>query len=96
MQLWVFRASQIYTLRLDCRYDEINLNCGCPSDRVAGAGRFGASLMLHPELVAECCAAVQRAVRIPMTIKCRIGTIELSFDGQLPKSCSTSFFQTLE
>ena len=55
-------------------YDEINLNCGCPSDRVAGAGCFGASLMLRPETVAACCAAVHAAVDgTPVTVKCRIG-----------------------
>lgn len=55
-------------------YDEINLNCGCPSDRVAGAGCFGASLMLRPEVVAKCCAAVAGAVDgTPVTVKCRIG-----------------------
>ncbi|MDE2383016.1 MAG: tRNA dihydrouridine(20/20a) synthase DusA [Alphaproteobacteria bacterium] len=53
-------------------YDEINLNCGCPSDRVQG-GNFGACLMASPELVAECFAAMQSAVKIPITIKCRIG-----------------------
>jgi tRNA-dihydrouridine synthase A len=55
-------------------YDEINLNCGCPSDRVAGAGCFGAALMLRPQLVAECCAAMAAASGgIPVTVKCRIG-----------------------
>jgi tRNA-dihydrouridine synthase A len=56
-------------------YDEINLNCGCPSDRVAGAGCFGAALMLRAELVADCCAAMSDAVegRIPITVKCRLG-----------------------
>lgn len=58
---------------MNCRYDEINLNCGCPSDRVAGAGCFGASLMLQPELVAACCAAMQQAASVPVTVKCRIG-----------------------
>lgn len=53
-------------------YDEINLNCGCPSDRVQ-AGRFGACLMLDPALVAECVAAMISSVRIPITVKCRIG-----------------------
>src|ERR1700761_7995663 len=53
-------------------YDEINLNVGCPSDRVKD-GRFGASLMAEPELVASCVAAMKRAVRIPVTVKCRIG-----------------------
>jgi tRNA-dihydrouridine synthase A len=53
-------------------YDEINLNCGCPSDRVK-SGRFGACLMGSPSLVAECVAAMRAAVRIPVTVKCRIG-----------------------
>jgi len=53
-------------------YDEINLNVGCPSDRVQ-EGRFGACLMLEPELVAECVASMQRRVRVPVTVKCRIG-----------------------
>ena len=55
-------------------YDEINLNCGCPSDRVAGAGCFGAAMMLNPQLVAECCVAMAKAAPgIPITVKCRIG-----------------------
>ncbi len=53
-------------------YDEINLNCGCPSDRVQ-SGRFGACLMLDPGLVASCVAAMVDAVAIPVTVKCRIG-----------------------
>ena len=56
----------------DLGYDEINLNVGCPSDRVQ-SGRFGACLMREPELVAECMAAIGAAVRIPATVKCRIG-----------------------
>jgi tRNA-dihydrouridine synthase A len=55
-------------------YDEINLNCGCPSDRVA-SGSFGACLMLKPALVAECIAAMAASVRVPVTVKMRIGTI---------------------
>ncbi|MBI1196942.1 MAG: tRNA dihydrouridine(20/20a) synthase DusA [Phenylobacterium sp.] len=53
-------------------YDEINLNVGCPSDRVQ-SGRFGACLMREPELVAECVAAMGAAVKVPVTVKCRIG-----------------------
>ncbi|MHC2242116.1 tRNA dihydrouridine(20/20a) synthase DusA [Bradyrhizobium elkanii] len=53
-------------------YDEVNLNVGCPSDRVKD-GRFGACLMAEPALVAEGVAAMKRAVRIPVTVKCRIG-----------------------
>jgi tRNA-dihydrouridine synthase A len=56
----------------DFGYDEINLNVGCPSDRVKD-GRFGACLMAEPELVAACVAAIKRAVKIPVTVKCRIG-----------------------
>src|SRR5690606_5173908 len=52
--------------------DEINLNCGCPSDRVQ-SGRFGACLMAEPALVADCVAAMVEAVRIPVTVKHRIG-----------------------
>jgi len=55
-------------------YDEINLNCGCPSERVA-SGAFGACLMLEPELVAECVAAMRAAVRVPVTVKMRIGVV---------------------
>lgn len=55
-------------------YDEINLNCGCPSDRVAGSGCFGAALMLRPQLVAECCTAMAAAIdQTPVTVKCRLG-----------------------
>jgi tRNA-dihydrouridine synthase A len=53
-------------------YDEINLNVGCPSDRVQ-SGRFGACLMREPELVAECMAAIGAAVKAPATVKCRLG-----------------------
>jgi tRNA-dihydrouridine synthase A len=56
----------------DFGYDEINLNVGCPSDRVKD-GRFGACLMAEPELVAACVDAMKRAVNIPVTVKCRIG-----------------------
>jgi tRNA-dihydrouridine synthase A len=56
----------------DFGYDEINLNVGCPSDRVKD-GRFGACLMAEPELVADCVQAMKRAVGIPVTVKCRIG-----------------------
>ena len=68
----------------DFGYDEINLNVGCPSDRVKD-GRFGACLMAEPDLVAACVAAMKRAVKIPVTVKCRIGIDdqdpEVSLDG---------------
>ncbi|WP_430910384.1 tRNA dihydrouridine(20/20a) synthase DusA [Methylobacterium sp. sgz302541] len=53
-------------------YDEVNLNVGCPSDRVQD-GRFGACLMREPGLVGDCVAAMKAAVRVPVTVKCRIG-----------------------
>jgi tRNA-dihydrouridine synthase A len=53
-------------------YDEINLNIGCPSDRVQ-EGRFGACLMAEPELVARCVAAMRRPLKVPVSVKCRIG-----------------------
>ena len=56
----------------DLGYDEINLNVGCPSDRVQ-SGRFGACLMREPALVADCMAAMIAAVKVPVTVKCRIG-----------------------
>jgi tRNA-dihydrouridine synthase A len=56
----------------DFGYDEINLNVGCPSDRVKD-GRFGACLMAEPALVVQGVAAMKRAVKIPVTVKCRIG-----------------------
>lgn len=59
----------------DFGYDEINLNVGCPSDRVQ-SGRFGACLMQEPALVADCVAAMCEAVKLPVTVKCRIGVDE--------------------
>jgi tRNA-dihydrouridine synthase A len=68
-------------------YDEINLNVGCPSDRVQ-SGRFGACLMREPSLVADCMAAIKGAVSIPATVKCRIGV-----DDQDPE---VSLFETVD
>lgn len=57
-------------------YDAINLNCGCPSDRVAGSGCFGAALMREPSLVGDCCAAMSEgAPGVPISVKCRIGVV---------------------
>ena len=56
----------------DYGYNEINLNCGCPSDRVQ-KGKFGACLMLEPDHVANCLSEMQNAVKIPVSIKCRLG-----------------------
>jgi tRNA-dihydrouridine synthase A len=63
-------------------YDEINLNVGCPSDRVR-EGRFGASLMAEPALVAASVAAMKRAVRVPVTVKCRIGIDDQDIEADL-------------
>jgi tRNA-dihydrouridine synthase A len=60
------------TLGAKFGYDEINLNCGCPSDRVQ-SGRFGACLMAEPDRVAESVRAMREAVAVPVTVKCRIG-----------------------
>jgi tRNA-dihydrouridine synthase A len=56
----------------DLGYDEVNLNVGCPSERVKD-GRFGACLMAEPALVGDCVAAMKAAVRVPVTVKCRLG-----------------------
>jgi len=64
-------------------YDEINLNVGCPSDRVQ-SGTFGACLMLTPETVAECVAAMKKVANVPVTVKCRIGVDEQEPESALP------------
>jgi tRNA-dihydrouridine synthase A len=65
-------------------YDEINLNIGCPSDRVQ-SGRFGACLMAEPDLVADCVAAMGEAVDIPITVKCRIGIDDQDAEASLDR-----------
>jgi tRNA-dihydrouridine synthase A len=71
----------------DAGFDEINLNAGCPSDRVQD-GRFGACLMAEPELVGDSVAAMKAAVNIPVTVKCRIG-----IDDQDPEAALENFAQ---
>src|SRR5580658_9080820 len=66
----------------DFGYVEINLNVGCPSDRVK-EGRFGACLMAEPTLVADCVAAMKAAVKIPVTVKCRIGIDDQDAEASL-------------
>jgi tRNA-dihydrouridine synthase A len=73
----------------DLGYDEINLNVGCPSDRVR-EGRFGACLMAEPALVGDCVAAMKAAVRIPVTVKCRIG-----IDAQDPEESLDTLTRTV-
>jgi len=66
------KLAQASRIAADFGFDEVNLNVGCPSDRVQ-SGRFGACLMQEPKLVADCVAAMRAAVSIPVTVKCRIG-----------------------
>lgn len=65
-------------------YDEVNLNVGCPSDRVQD-GRFGACLMREPKLVGECVTAMKRAVKIPVTVKCRLGVDDQDTEASLDR-----------
>jgi tRNA-dihydrouridine synthase A len=74
----------------DLGYDEINLNVGCPSDRVQ-EGRFGACLMAEPALVGDCVAAMKAQVAIPVTVKCRIG-----IDEQDPEQSLGAFASAVE
>ena len=74
----------------DAGFDEINLNVGCPSDRVQ-EGRFGACLMAEPALVGDCVAAMKAAVSIPVTVKCRIGV-----DDQDPEEALELFARAVE
>ena len=69
------RLAEAARIGADFGYDEINLNVGCPSDRVQ-SGTFGACLMRTPGLVAECVAAMKAVVAVPVTVKCRIGVDE--------------------
>ena len=73
------------SIAADLGFDEVNLNVGCPSDRVQD-GRFGACLMTEPALVGDCVAAMKAAVRIPVTVKCRIGV-----DDQDPETALETF-----
>lgn len=73
----------------DFGYPEINLNVGCPSDRVQ-EGRFGACLMREPDLVADCVAAIGAASAAPVTVKCRIGV-----DDQDPREVLPAFVETV-
>jgi len=68
------RLAAAARLGAEAGYDEINLNCGCPSDRVH-AGAFGACLMAEPQRVSECVAAMREAVALPVTVKLRIGIV---------------------
>ena len=82
--------AQAARIGADFGYVEINLNVGCPSDRVQ-EGRFGACLMAEPRLVADCVAAMKAAVAIPVTVKCRIG-----IDDQDPEQALFGFAETVQ
>jgi tRNA-dihydrouridine synthase A len=82
--------AQCARIGADAGFDEVNLNAGCPSDRVQ-EGRFGACLMTEPELVGDCVAAMKAAVAIPVTVKCRIGV-----DDQDPEEALGHFTQAVE
>jgi tRNA-dihydrouridine synthase A len=77
------RLAEAARIGADMGYDEINLNVGCPSDRVQ-SGRFGACLMREPMLVGDCMAAMRAAVSIPVTVKCRIGVDDQDPEVALP------------
>ncbi|WP_375461609.1 tRNA dihydrouridine(20/20a) synthase DusA [uncultured Enterovirga sp.] len=74
----------------DWGYDEINLNVGCPSDRVQD-GRFGACLMREPALVGECVAAMVAAVAVPVTVKCRLGVDDQNIEEALDAMATAVF-----
>ncbi len=78
------RLAAAAAIGADYGYDEINLNCGCPSDRVQ-EGRFGACLMAESELVAECIAAMRAHVAMPVTVKCRIGIDDQDGEADLQR-----------
>ncbi len=76
--------AQCAKIGADWGYDEINLNVGCPSDRVQ-SGRFGACLMEEPDLVARCIAAMATATAVPVTVKCRLGIDDQQVEETLPR-----------
>lgn len=82
--------AQAARIGADWGYAEINLNCGCPSDRVQG-GAFGACLMREPLLVGECVAAMKAEVKIPVTVKCRLGVDEQDIETALDAMADAVF-----
>src|SRR5215470_11063896 len=82
--------AQCARIAADLGYDEINLNVGCPSDRVQ-EGRFGACLMAEPALVGDCVAAMKTVVRVPVTVKCRLG-----IDDQDPEQALDTLADAVE
>jgi tRNA-dihydrouridine synthase A len=84
------KFAQCARIAAELGYDEVNLNVGCPSDRVQ-EGRFGACLMAEPALVGDCVVAMKAAVAIPVTVKCRIG-----IDNQDPEQALEAFTWAVE
>src|ERR1700727_819943 len=84
------RLAEAARIGAEFGYDEINLNCGCPSDRVQ-SGRFGACLMREPKLVAQGVAAMVAAVDVPVTVKCRIDV-----DEQEPRAALFAFAEAVK
>ena len=84
------QLAQCARIAADLGYDEVNLNVGCPSDRVQ-EGRFGACLMAEPALVGDCVAAMTGSVKIPVTVKCRIG-----IDAQDPEEALETLTNAVE
>lgn len=84
------KLTEAARIAADLGYDEINLNVGCPSDRVK-SGRFGACLMLEPDLVAACVGAMKSAVSVPVTVKCRLGVDEQDIETALDQMADRVF-----
>jgi tRNA-dihydrouridine synthase A len=84
------RLAEAAAIGADFGYAEINLNCGCPSDRVQN-GRFGVCLMREPTVVAEAVAAMKAAVSVPVTVKCRLGV-----DDQEPRQALFAFVEKMK
>ncbi|ATN34476.1 tRNA dihydrouridine(20/20a) synthase DusA [Rhizobium sp. ACO-34A] len=83
------KLSEALRIAADYGYDEINLNVGCPSDRVQ-SGTFGACLMREPETVAACVTAMKAVATVPVTVKCRIGV-----DDQVPEDVLPDFLRLM-
>ncbi len=89
------KLAEAARIAADFGYDEINLNVGCPSDRVQ-SGTFGACLMKTPDVVGECVAAMRQAVSVPVTVKCRIGVDEQDPEEALDRLAESVFSAEVE
>ena len=84
------KLAQAARIAAEFGYDEINLNVGCPSDRVL-SGTFGACLMKSPELVSDCVDAMKQVVDIPVTVKCRLGVDDQDIETALDELADGAF-----